>query len=212
MRTNSPFASLRRFARPGPLVERCDLCRAELAPVHQHLFEPKIRHVLCACDACALLFDNREGKYRRVPRRIRLLLGFHLTNAQWENLFIPINLAFFYHDSTRGGVVALYPSPAGATESLLPLESWVEIEAANPFLKGMEPDVEALLVNRLGSIQGLGGSEYFLAPIDECFKLVGVIRARWHGLSGGAQVWDEVGSFFASLHERAITINGVIHA
>ena len=48
-----------------------------------------------------------------------------------------------------------------------------------------------------------GERAYFRAPIDACFKLVGLIRTHWRGLSGGTQVWDEVARFFAGLHERS---------
>ena len=50
--------------------------------------------------------------------------------------------------------MALYPSPAGATESLLSLEAWQEIERENPQLTDMQADVEALLVNRIGHSRG----------------------------------------------------------
>ena len=36
----------------------------------------------------------------------------------------------------------------GATESLLPLDTWRVIVDANPVLGGMEPDVEALSIVR----------------------------------------------------------------
>jgi hypothetical protein len=96
-------------------------------------------------------------------------------------------------------MVALYPSPAGPTESLLTLDTWEEIVRANPILEQMEPDVEALLVNRVGPIR-----EHFLAPIDECYKLVGLIRIHWRGLSGGTEVWREINSFFDQLKQRAL--------
>jgi hypothetical protein len=107
-------------------------------------------------------------------------------------------LAFFFDSSSAQKVVALYPSPAGPTESLLDLASWAEIVQENPILKGMEPDVEGLLVNRVGSAR-----DHFLAPIDECYKLVGLIRAHWRGLSGGTGVWNEIERFFAGLKERS---------
>jgi hypothetical protein len=119
---------------------------------------------------------------------------------------IPINMAFFIKSELAGKVVALYPSPAGPTESLLALESWGDIVKANPILKEMETDVEALLVNRVGSARGFLIDEYYLVPIDECYKLVGLIRAHWRGLSGGPEVWEEVAAFFASLRQRAVSI------
>ena len=191
----TPFATLRRFVRPRAAVERCELCSAELAPDHEHLVEPQTRQLLCACQACAVLFSGQaETKYRRVPRRVRALPDFHLTDAQWDALLIPIGMAFFFHGTAAGKTVALYPSPAGATESLLDLESWDELVRDNPVLKEMEPDTEALLVNRVREAR-----EYYIVPIDECYKLVGLIRANWHGLSGGAAVWEEIGRFFAEL-------------
>ncbi len=209
---NSSFAALRRFVRERAPVERCELCGAGLIADHQHLIEPSSRKLICACDPCAILFSNQEGKYRRAPRRIRFLRDFRLTDAQWESLAIPINMAFFFHSVPAGRVVALYPSPAGATESLLTLESWEEIVRENPILKEMEPDVEALLVNRVASARGQAAPEYYLAPIDECYKLVGVIRGHWRGLSGGAEAWEEIKQFFAELKRRAVVIGEAAHA
>ena len=204
---NSPFATLRQFVRERAPVERCELCSQALAAEHPHLIEPANRKLICACDACAILFSgSAEMKYRRVPRRIRFLADFQLTDALWESLMIPINMAFFFNSTTAGHVVALYPSPAGPTESLLGLDSWDEIVQANPLLKEMEPDVEALLVNRVGSARGYTSAEYYLVPIDECYKLVGLIRAHWRGLSGGTEVWQEIAVFFNGLKQRAITV------
>jgi hypothetical protein len=210
----TPFATLRRFIRARANIEQCELCSVAVAAEHQHLLEPLSRKLICACDACALLFGNQStGKYRRVPRRIRFLLDFRLTDAQWESLLIPINMAFFFYSTPAAKVIALYPSPAGPTESLLSLESWDEIVRENPILQGMEPDVEALLVNRVRR----GGSaraeaEYYLAPIDECYKLTGLIRAHWRGLSGGTEVWEAIARFFTSLQERAVKISEATRA
>jgi hypothetical protein len=196
---SSAFAALRRFVRARASVERCEMCSAELAVNHQHLVEPKSRQIICSCQACAVLFCNQsETKYKSVPRRIRFLQDFKLTDAQWDNLMVPINMAFFFKSTPDGKVVALYPSPAGPTESLLALDAWDEIVQDNAILKKMEPDVEALLVNRVEERR-----EYFLAPIDECYKLVGLIRANWRGLSGGAEVWAEIMKFFDELKKRA---------
>jgi Family of unknown function (DUF5947) len=197
----SAMRLLRRFVRARAVLERCELCSAELPPDHQHLVEPQTRQMLCACEPCSILFSGQAGtKYRRVPRRIRYLSAFRLTDAQWDSLMIPIGMAFFFHGTAAGKTLALYPSPAGATESLLDLESWDEIVRDNPVLKEMEADTEALLVNRVK-----GEREYYLVPIDECFRLVGLIRAYWHGLSGGAEVWEEIGKFFAELKEKSGT-------
>jgi Family of unknown function (DUF5947) len=210
---SNPFATLRQFIREKPPVEICEMCSNVLATSHQHLIEPSNRKLVCACDACAILFSGRqETRYRRVPRRIRSLPDFRLTAGQWDSLMIPIHLAFFFNSTPDGRVVALYPSPAGPTESLLGLESWEEIVKENPILKEMEPDVEALLVNRLGRDRGQAEPEYYLVPIDECYKLVGLIRARWRGLSGGKEVWDEIRQFFDDLKRRSNTTREASHA
>ena len=155
--------------------------------------------LVCACDACAVLFSGgQSGRYRRVPRRIEFLPDFRLSEVQWESLLIPINLAFFFHSSQAGRVLAVYPSPAGATESLLGLEAWHSLVQENPILAELEPDVEALLVHRIGHAR-----EHYRVPIDQCYKLVGLIRLHWHGLSGGREVWEKVGEFFAGLKEKA---------
>jgi hypothetical protein len=200
----NPIASLRRFVRKQSDAERCELCGKEVGPEHQHLIEPANRRLVCSCDACAILFSGQQGgRYRRVPRRIQLLSDFKMTDAQWDDLHLPINLAFFYRSSPAKKVIAMFPSPAGATESLLSLESWQDLAAENPILHELEPDVEALLVNRVGPLR-----EYSRVPIDECFKLVGLIRTHWRGLSGGTEVWKEIARFSASLKERSISTGG----
>jgi hypothetical protein len=211
--SNSSFAALRQFARKRKPVERCELCSQELARQHPHLIELAARRMVCACNACALLFDGRTGaKYKRVSRRVLSLNDFHLSDGQWDGLMIPINMAFFFNSSTENRIVVLYPSPAGAVESLLPLEAWGEIVRDNPALGGMETDVEALLVNRVGRSRADVPAEYYLVPIDECYKLVGLIRAHWRGLSGGTEVWQEIGRFFADLKTRAVNVSEDTHA
>jgi Fe-S cluster biogenesis protein NfuA len=193
----------RQFTTKRMPAASCELCSLELVPDHQHLFEPSSRKLLCACDACAILFGSQgEMKYRRVPRRIRFMPGFHLSDAQWDRLMVPVNMAFFFNSSPARKVVAVYPSAAGPTESLLALEAWEEIVQNNPSIQAMEADVEALLVNRVSHI-GESGSEYYLAPIDECYKLVGLVRGHWRGLSGGTQLLEQVGQFFAGLKGRS---------
>jgi hypothetical protein len=207
---NNSFATLRRFIPKRAAIERCELCGADLSADHHHLVEPLSRKLRCACDPCAILFSGQEGKYRRVPKRIRYLADFRLTEAQWESLMIPINMAFLFHSSTAGRVVAFYPSPAGPTESLLALDSWEELVEQNPLLKTLEPDVEALLVNRVS--REAKPAEYYLAPIDECYKLTGLIRARWRGLSGGSEVWEEIADFFDQLKRNSSIIKEATRA
>ena len=196
------FAALRQFVRRAPAVERCALCGVNVAPVHQHLVDLENRAMLCACDACAVLFSAKgETHYKRVPRRVRRMAELRLAEDQWENMAIPINMAFLYYNSRTGKPMAMYPSPAGAMESSLRLSAWDDIVQSSSALRAMESDVEALLVNRLST----ESHEYYIAPIDECYKLVGLIRTHWRGLAGGAQVWTELANFFDALRDRAGT-------
>lgn len=207
------FATLRRFARPRLPAERCELCSGVLAAEHPHLLELATRQIVCACDACSTLFDGMQGgKYRRVARRTLVLTDFHINDGQWEDLLIPINMAFFFYSSVHGRMVTLYPSPAGAVESLLPLDAWADIVRENSVLSKLEPDIEALLVNRVGHAHALSPAEYYFAPIDDCYRLVGLIRTHWKGLSGGNEVWTEIARFFSELKARADIVTGEAHA
>lgn len=189
------LTALRRYVRSREPEERCDTCGTGLSDGHLHSFDPSTRRIRCACDSCAILYST---VYRPIPRRVRALPDFKITDAQWDDLMIPISLAFFSWSTPARRVIALYPGPAGAAESLLRLDSWEELAADNPALRDMQPDVEALLVNRVGTVR-----DYFIAPIDECYKLTGLIRLHWRGLSGGAIVWGEIARFFDELRRKA---------
>jgi hypothetical protein len=203
------FATLRRFSRaagsaapasaptalPPQEIEHCELCNLKLTPEHRHMLEMATRKIICACDACTMTFvPVVEGRFKVIPRDARALPDFRISDADWENLALPINLAFFFFDTPSGKMTALYPSPAGATESLLPLTAWEPIVRQNPILRDLQPDVEALLVNRANDAR-----DYFIAPIDKCFELVGLIRMNWRGFSGGEEVWKAIDQFFAAL-------------
>jgi hypothetical protein len=207
------IGALQRFVRKRAPQERCELCGAAVSAVHEHLIEPASRRMVCACQACAILFPGDAGqRYKRVPSRIRFLSDFRMSDGQWDSLMVPINMAFFVENSAASRMTAVYPSPAGATESQLPLETWQEIIAENPVLQTMQPDVEALLVNRLGERRGFPVNQYYLLPIDQCFKLVGLVRMHWRGLSGGEDLWQELGRYFAGLAAHSVAVAEHRHA
>jgi hypothetical protein len=194
------------------------MCSRELGAEHLHLVEVTSHKLVCACDPCAILFEGQHsGHYKRVPRSALYLQDFQMSDGQWESLMVPIEMAFFFKSGPLQRIVALYPSPAGAVESQLPLSTWDEIAAANPRVREMEADVVALLVNRFGIVRlGAGrtaddheerSAEYYLAPIDKCYQLVGIIRAKWRGLSGGREVWSEIDQFFAELKKQSTIVN-----
>jgi hypothetical protein len=196
----SPLARLQRFARPRATApERCELCGAAIPADHSHLLELDPRRLACACDACAVLFSGQDHqRYRRVPRRVTSVPGIEPSEALWSSLNIPINLAFFYRDTRAGRVVAIYPSPAGGTESSLPVDAWEALAAGCPVVRDMQSDVEALLINHVGRHR-----DCFLVSIDECYRLIGLIRSKWRGLSGGGDVWQAIADFFEALYRRA---------
>jgi len=194
----STIAGLRGLARPSgraaadPL-ERCDVCGVPIPSDHRHLLQVSERRIVCACDACG----GSEG-YTPVGDRTLWLDDFDLPEVLWAAFQIPIGLAFFFRSSTTGQVVGLYPSPAGATECELHLQSWNALVLANPVLQTLRSDAEALIVNRLPAVP-----EYALAPIDDCYRLVGLIKASWEGISGGNAVRDAVPGFMGGLRARA---------
>jgi Family of unknown function (DUF5947) len=195
---------LRRFLEPQPRAragERCELCAEPVGEGHAHVADLETRNLLCACRPCYLLFTHKgaaAGRYRAVPDRYLHDAAFRLSEGQWDDLQIPVRVAFFFRNSSMGRVVAFYPSPAGATESLLPLETWQEVVAANPPFADVADDVEALLLRRTGD-----GFECFLIPIDACYELVGLVRMHWKGFDGGQEAWREIDAFFDRLRERS---------
>jgi hypothetical protein len=201
------LSMLRRFARSRRDVERCELCGSELSENHAHLLDRSSKQIACSCGACAILFCGQENaKFLRIPQRILKLETFRFTALEWDAMMLPINLAFFLRQSDEK-VAVLYPSPAGVMESLIELPRWNELFIGHPCLCQVQPEVEALLVNRIGD-----QNAYFIIPIDAAYRLVGLIRTRWRGLSGGSDVWKAIADFFAATERQATPIREVVHA
>ena len=134
---------------------------------------------LCPSDACA--WSNSSWQ-----------------NSTWEQMRIPVEIAFFHRNSAAGRVVALYPSPMGATESRLELPMWDELGGPTRCSTTIEEDVEALLINRARGVR-----RQWIVPIDDCYRLVGVIRTRWRGFTGGKDVWFALERFFDHLDQQS---------
>jgi hypothetical protein len=203
--------SLRRYLqepeRTGARTaqERCELCATPVPAEHPHLVEVDDRRLLCACGPCGLLFSEPGPRlrYRRVPDRYLLDPEFVLSDGQWDELQIPVGMAFFLHNSARDAMIACYPSPAGATESELDLEAWSGGVGAGALAAELTTDVEALLVRRGDAGRGDARSECLLVPIDACYRLVGLVRLHWKGFDGGSEAWAAIDAFFDELRDRA---------
>jgi hypothetical protein len=198
MRTMAQTAAAPRSGGPrAPAQERCDICSAPVPDDHRHLLQLEERRIVCACEACWALHSG-DAEYRPTGTRTIWLHSFECGEELWGMFQVPIGLAFFMRSSVTGGVVAFYPSPAGATESELDLEAWGVLVNDNPALAELDPDAEALIVNRLSD-----PAQYLIAPIDDCYALVGLIKSRWEGISGGAALEQAVPAFFEALRARA---------
>jgi hypothetical protein len=201
------LAALRRLSRPpaqeppAPRAEVCEMCGAEIGPAHGHVADLDHQRLLCTCRPCHLLFTGTGaggGRFRALPESIRRVEGIAISDTQWDDLQIPVDLVFVFRQGAAEHHSACYPGPGGATESLLDLSSWDAVLEANPVLRSVEPDVEAVLLRR-----GSAGSEGYLVPIDVCYALVGLVRRDWVGLSGGREVWTAIEAFFDDLRTRS---------
>jgi hypothetical protein len=200
----SLVAGLRRFVREPPRaarqrdgVARCELCPLSLAEDHKHLLDLEERRIVCVCPTCWSMRSG-EARYRPTGSRTLWLEPFELSDELWAAFQIPIGLAFFMRSTSTGTIVGLYPSPAGATECELDLDAWDRLVAANPMLEDLDPDAEALIVNRLATPH-----LHAIAPLDDCYRLVGIIKASWEGISGGSAMEAAVQRYFDDLRATA---------
>jgi hypothetical protein len=198
-------SGLRGLAQPrapqGPPVadglERCDLCQTTVPSDHRHMLNLYERQIVCTCESCWALRSG-DPEFRPTGTRTLWLEGFELPEELWAQFRIPIGLAFFMHSSVTNCIVAMYPSPAGATESELHFETWERLTAMNPVLRELEPDAEALIVNRMAEPHA-----FAIAPIDRCYMLVGVVKAAWEGISGGSAMERAIEDYFEELRRMA---------
>jgi Family of unknown function (DUF5947) len=196
------ISGLRGLAQPkAPAVvsseERCDLCGTTVPHDHRHMLNLYERQIVCVCESCWALRSG-DADFRPTGNRTLWLDGFRLPEDIWAQFRIPIGLAFFMHSSVTDCIVAMYPSPAGATESELHFETWNRLAGLNPVLRDLEPDAEALIVNRTAD-----PPMFAIAPIDRCYMLVGVVKQAWEGISGGAGVEEAIARYFEELRRVA---------
>jgi hypothetical protein len=203
--SGSALAGLRRIIneRPAPVVgERCEMCAEPITDGHRHVVDLESRALMCTCRGCYLLFtaEDAQLRYRAVPDRYLSFPDVTLDARQYDELEIPVGLAFLFNSSVLNRTVAFNPGPAGATESELPLEAWNRVVEANPQLSVVRADVEALLLRGTDR-----GSEFscHLVPIDACYALVGQLRQLWRGFDGGTEAHQAMEDFFAEIAARS---------
>jgi hypothetical protein len=199
----SPVEFAQRVATPQGEV--CELCSVGIGDEHPHVVNLERRNLLCTCRPCYLLFTPDgagRGNFRAVPNRY-LAADQALSQQQWDALQVPVGMAFFFRNSLLGRMVALYPGPAGATESLLDLHAWNDIASSTPLAAEMQDDVEALIVRRDRENDQRHGPETFLVPIDACYELVGLLRLHWTGFDGGPEARADIDAFFERVRARA---------
>ncbi|MBO0819057.1 MAG: hypothetical protein J2P30_28295 [Actinobacteria bacterium] len=193
---------------PGsPAAERCEMCGTGLLETHGHVADLEGSALMCTCRPCYLLFTHSQaggGRYRAVPDRYLSDPQRPLTAAEWEELEIPVGLAFFLHSSRADQLTGFYPSPAGATECTLDLAAWQRLAAGHPLLREAEPDVEAVLIHHTGD----GVVEHYLVPIDACYELAGRVRLLWHGFDGGSDARESIAEFLELTRSRAKPLSG----
>ena len=160
----------------------------ELGAEHDHLIEPAERRLACACGACAVLFSAQAGtKYKRVPRDVRALDELTISDAQWEALRLPDRSGVLLPQHAAGPGRGLLPEPGRAP----PSRCW----SSRPGRRsGREHPVLARPAARRPGAAGESGAPgrgagavCFLVPIDQCFRLVGIIRMHWKGFTGGTR-------------------------
>ena len=139
-----------RPRRGGP-EERCDLCGAALPGRPPPPAAPRgARDRLRLRDAAARCAAATPPTGRRASASSGCRSSTSPTSSG-PRFAIPIGLAFFLRARRGGEVVALYPSPAGATECELDLRRWERLVARTRCSADLEPDAEALVVDRLGA-------------------------------------------------------------
>lgn len=191
-------------AAPGGGAEAeefCEICNAPLGSDHRHLLHLDERRMICACETCWSVRSG-EAAYRPAGVRTAWVEDLDLPDEAWNSFRIPIGLAFFMKTGDPEKVYAFYPSPAGATESEIDEAAWARFQALNPVLERLEPDSEALIINRISDTH-----QFVIAPIDECYRLVGMIKVSWEGISGGTGPQEAIERFFIELRIKGAVMS-----
>lgn len=178
------------------------MCAAPLAGEEQRHLLDLIHHTfLSICNGCALAFGPRganAGTYRLVPTRHLALLDFQGTNELGTGPERWGKVAYLLRSSEAGRILILSLDPAGVRESTFDLECWRTLLKANPLLDSLEPDVEALLINRSAQ-----PPSSYIVPIDTCSRLLGLLSRCQQNQKREQEIWEAIEAFFAEIQAEA---------
>ena len=188
-------------AEPPP-EERCEMCGVAIAerarPRRGHPGPPAALRLPPLLPAV----QRRRGRWRPLPWRGRRPSAssttWSSTEADWAALQIPVELAFFLSQGDPPTYAAFYPGPSGATESTLDLARVAA--TSSPPTPPWRPSSPTS--RRYCCATTTPASRCYVTPVDVCYELVGIVRAHWVGLAGGAEVWARIDAFFDGLARR----------
>ena len=178
-RRSSPGARRRRRRRGRPRALRP--CSAPIAPEHRHLLDLDQRELMCACRACSLLFDRGAagaattgscptGGCGSTASSSTTLAGRSCgSRSTWPSSSAARKRAGAWSRSTR----ARWARRSRCCGSRPGRSS----RPTTPCSPTLEPDVEALLVNR-----ARGARRHWLVPIDDLLR---ARRADPHAAGAG---------------------------
>ena len=158
--------------------------------------------ILCTCESCLAL---RGGDAELRPTGTRTV-WLETSSSPTRSGPRSTSRSASRSSSTRAPRAASSPStrarPARPSPSSPP-EAWRDLRTANPVLMSLESDAEALIVNRIAD-----PPQYAIAPIDECYRLVGLIKVELGRDLGRRGPERAIAAFFAELRERAAGESG----
>lgn len=163
------------------------------------------RHDLDGADhtlLAPLAAQSVVARYRTVPSRVLFDPATELSDDDWALVGVPVRTAFLFSPSspTPARHFAVYPSPAGPTESEIDAASWTAFAERCPLTRELAPDVEALLVRGAPHVKGL---QHLLVPIDACYELVARVRTSWKGFDGAGNAQRAIDAFVLDLAQRS---------
>ncbi len=180
-------AGERRPPEPVP-GEHCDLCQEQVPDEHRHLYDTDGGEVLCACRACSLLFAGEEaaqgatGWCRGAASASRRSTrpAWACPSAWRSSCPPPTARSAAHYPSPRATRCGGGPGGLGRSRGGLPA-----CASCAPTWR------------RCSSTRH-GGRAALDRPVDDCHRVVAIVRREWR-MSGGDRVWPAVEQFFAGL-------------